>query len=90
MLRQYLCGESKRYFAAQGISYKELAVQLGVSEPAVKRDLSRGKFSLERLDKICEVLGVEVDDLIRPADSPPLTELSREQEDAWLKILSCW
>jgi hypothetical protein len=50
--------------------------------PTVKRDLSRGKFSLERLDKICEVLGVEVNDLIQPADSSPLTELSDEQEQA--------
>src|ERR1700683_3398947 len=72
----------KARLRAQGISYKELAVQLGVSEPTVKRDLSRGKFSLERLDKICEVLGVEVNDLIQPADSAPLTELSDEQEQA--------
>ena len=57
-------------------------MRLGVSEPTVKRDLSRGKFSLERLDKICEVLGVEVNDLIQPADSSPLTELSEEQEQA--------
>jgi DNA-binding Xre family transcriptional regulator len=72
----------KTRLRVQAISYKELAAQLGVSEPTVKRDLSRGKFSLERLDKICEVLGVEVNDLIQPADSSPLTELSDEQEQA--------
>ena len=77
-----LVGGIKTRLRAQGISYKELAVQLGVSEPTVKRDLSRGKFSLERLDKICEVLGVEVNDLIQPADTSPLTELSIEQEEA--------
>jgi DNA-binding Xre family transcriptional regulator len=72
----------KTRLRSQGISYKEFAAQLGVSEPTVKRDLSRGKFSLQRLDKICEVLGVEVNDLIQPADSSPLTELSEEQEHA--------
>ena len=41
---------------AQGISYRQLAQRLGLSEPTVKRDLSRGKFSLARLDRICDAL----------------------------------
>jgi transcriptional regulator with XRE-family HTH domain len=72
----------KSRLRANGISYKALAEQIGVSEPTVKRDLSRGKFSLERLDKICEVLGVEVTDLLQPAEQAALTELSEEQEQA--------
>lgn len=72
----------KARLRANGISYRDLARQLGVSEPTVKRDLSRGNFSLERLDKICEVLGVELADLLQPADSAALTELSEEQERA--------
>jgi transcriptional regulator with XRE-family HTH domain len=72
----------KTTLRANGMSYKELAEKLGVSEPTIKRDLSRGKFSLERLDKMCEVLGVEVTDLLQPADGAPLTELSEEQEHA--------
>jgi DNA-binding Xre family transcriptional regulator len=70
----------KARLSANGISYKELAAQIGVSEPTVKRDLSRGKFTLQRLDQICEVLGVEVHDLIMPLTNAPLTELSEEQE----------
>lgn len=72
----------KARLRANGMSYRELAEQLGVSEPTIKRDLSRGKFSLERLDKICEVLGVEVTDLLQPAEQAALTELSEEQERA--------
>jgi transcriptional regulator with XRE-family HTH domain len=72
----------KSRLRSQGISYKQLAAKMGVSEPTVKRDLSRGKFSLARLDKICEVLGVEVNDLVQPTESKPLTELSAEQERA--------
>jgi transcriptional regulator with XRE-family HTH domain len=72
----------KSRLRASGISYRELAQLIGVSEPTVKRDLSRGKFSLERLDKICEALGVEVTDLLQPAGQAALTQLSAEQEQA--------
>jgi transcriptional regulator with XRE-family HTH domain len=72
----------KSRLRANGLSYRELAAQIGVSEPTVKRDLSRGQFSLDRLDKICEVLGVEVGDLLQPAGLSALTELSEEQEQA--------
>ena len=50
----------KARLRANGMSYRELADRIGVSEPTIKRDLSRGKFSLERLDKICEVLGAGI------------------------------
>jgi len=70
----------KARLRANGMSYRELAEQVGVSEPTIKRDLSRGKFSLERLDRICEVLGAEVADLLQPAERAALTELSEDQE----------
>jgi len=72
----------KSRLRANGMSYRELADRIGVSEPTIKRDLSRGNFSLERLDKICETLGVEVTDLLQPAENAALTELSAEQEQA--------
>ena len=66
----------------QGISYRRLAELIGISEPTVKRDLSRGNFSLQRLDRICDALGVSVSDLVQPVDHAPLTELSERQEQA--------
>jgi transcriptional regulator with XRE-family HTH domain len=72
----------KARLRASGMSYRELAEKIGVSEPTIKRDLSRGNFSLERLDRICEVLGVEVNDLLQPPENAALTELSEEQEQA--------
>jgi transcriptional regulator with XRE-family HTH domain len=72
----------KARLRANGMSYRELAEEVGVSEPTIKRDLSRGRFSLARLDKICEVLGVELTDLLQPAEGAALTELSEEQERA--------
>lgn len=68
----------------RGMTYRDLADLLGLSEPTVKRDLGQGNFSLRRLDRICEVLGVTVEDLIRN-DRPltsALTELSKKQEAA--------
>lgn len=70
----------KARLRAQGMSYRQLARHLGISEPTVKRDLSRGNFSLQRLDRICEALGVTIAELARPPENAPLTELSEQQE----------
>jgi transcriptional regulator with XRE-family HTH domain len=72
----------KARLKARGMTYRELAVRLGVSEPTVKRDLARGNFSLERLDRICDALGVEVGDLVESEETSALTELSEQQEQA--------
>src|ERR1700728_2280842 len=72
----------KTRLKAQGISYRRLAELIGISEPTVKRDLARGNFSLQRLDLICDALGVSVADLVQPVDHAPLTELSERQEQA--------
>lgn len=66
----------------QGLSYRELAQLLNISEPTVKRDLARGNFSLQRLDRICDALGVSVADLVQPPETAALTELSEVQEHA--------
>ncbi|MGH8235724.1 MAG: winged helix-turn-helix transcriptional regulator, partial [Steroidobacteraceae bacterium] len=36
----------KAHLREQGITYRELAKRLKLSEPTVKRDLSRGQFSV--------------------------------------------
>jgi transcriptional regulator with XRE-family HTH domain len=72
----------KTRLKAQGISYRRLAEMIGISEPTVKRDLARGNFSLQRLDRICDALGLSVADLVQPADHAPMTELSEQQEMA--------
>jgi len=72
----------KAQLRLQEISYRQLAALIGVSEPTVKRDLARGNFSLQRLDRICEALGVNVEELLQPAEIAALTELSEQQEQA--------
>ena len=71
----------KALLRAREINYRELASQIGVSESTIKRDLSRGNFSLRRLDQICVALGVTLADLVQlPADSGLVTQLTESQE----------
>lgn len=69
------------------MTYRDLAVAIGVSEPTVKRDLSRGNFSLSRLDQICGALDLSLVELAQvPATGATLmTELSERQERALVK-----
>jgi transcriptional regulator with XRE-family HTH domain len=72
----------KARLKARGLTYRELAKLIGVSEPTIKRDLGRGNFSLSRLDRICDALGVGIADLVQSEDLSALTELSEQQEQA--------
>lgn len=67
----------------RGVTYRDLAGRLKVSEPTIKRDLSRGAFSLERLDQICDAVGIDLEELVHPpVPGAMLTQLSDEQERA--------
>jgi DNA-binding Xre family transcriptional regulator len=71
----------KTTLRVRGINYRQLARLLGVSHATVKRDLSRGGFSLRRLDQICSALGVSVSDLLQPPGGQELaTQLTEAQE----------
>lgn len=74
----------KRSLRAQGITYRELAARLDLSEAAVKRMFSRRAMSLLRLEQICEVLGVGLQELGADAgrDREPMARLGIEQEQA--------
>ena len=73
----------KTVLRSRKLRYRELAKLIGVSEATVKRDLSRGNFSLRRLDQICAGLELTLDDLIRaPEGLDLITQLSEAQEVA--------
>jgi hypothetical protein len=69
------------------MTYRQLAAAIGVSEPTVKRDMSRGDFSLRRLDQICAALELSLADLAQVpiAGSGLLTQLSEQQERALVR-----
>lgn len=51
----------------QGITYRDVADAIHVSEPTVKRMFSRRSFSLDRLEDVCGVLGLTLMDLMQRA-----------------------
>jgi transcriptional regulator with XRE-family HTH domain len=61
----------KHYLKIQGMTYRNLAQRLKLSESSVKRLFSDQSLSLKRLEKICSVLGLDFYELVK---------LSREQK----------
>ncbi len=77
----------KKCVRAQGMTYAQLARELGLSEPSVKRMFSRGTFTLRRIEEILGLLELdlyEVARMSRSARGGP-TELTAEQEAALAK-----
>jgi transcriptional regulator with XRE-family HTH domain len=74
----------KRHLRASSLTYRQLADRLGLSESAVKQMFAGGNFSLKRLDRICEVLMLDIAELVDMAvREAPLVEqldLRLEQE----------
>ena len=66
----------------QRINYRQVANALKISEPSVKRLFSHKSFSLERLEKICEILNMDFIDLVTQMEKNVelTTELTLEQE----------
>jgi transcriptional regulator with XRE-family HTH domain len=86
----------KRGLRARGITYAMLARRISLSEPSVKRILSRGSLSLPRLEKICEVAGISLEELVRPTSGAPAetsSTLTAAQESALAadpQLLGCF
>ncbi len=72
----------KQQLKQRGITYRQLAVALKLSESAVKHMFSVGNFSLKRLDEVCEVLELDMGQLVSlsEAQEPRIRELSAEYE----------
>lgn len=81
---QRLTEAIKRQLKARGLRYLDLAQALGLSEPSVKRLLSRGGITLERLERICEVLETDFFELARigrrVVERPNALTLAQEEE----------
>lgn len=58
----------KEVLKAKGITAKELAVKIGISEGALSLAIN-GNPTVETLDKIASALGVEVSELFAPSSS---------------------
>jgi len=72
----------KRTLKARKITYGQVAQGLRMSEASVKRMFSRTHFTLERLERICELASTTLSELAREVDSVAshVAQLSPEQE----------
>jgi transcriptional regulator with XRE-family HTH domain len=81
---QQLIDTLKQTLKAHGKTYADIADCLDLSEASVKRLFSEKSFSLRRLDQVCQMMGMEISDLVQQmnerAGSAAISSLSLEQE----------
>ena len=72
----------KRTLKARKITYVQVAKALRMSEASVKRMFSRNHFTLERLDRVCDLAKTSLSELAREVDSAGshVAQLTPEQE----------
>jgi DNA-binding Xre family transcriptional regulator len=80
----------KQSLKAQGKTYADVAQTLDLSEASVKRMFSEQHFSLERLDRVCHMLGMEISDLVKKMDASQerIEQLSHRQESEIVQDVS--
>src|SRR5689334_4581860 len=74
----------KSSLRSRGMTYRDLARKLGVSEATIRRTFSRGTLTLARIEQILEALEIDLQELARLArdGSEAPAELTHEQEAA--------
>ena len=72
----------KAQLRARGKTYADVAAQLGLSEASVKRLFAEQSLSLQRLERVCLMLGLQLSDLIQlmERERDRTVALSEEQE----------
>ena len=97
-----IVAELKRTLKERGITYAQVARHMKLSLPSVKRLFSTADLSLDRLDQVCELVGMEPTELLEQMRqrAATVTRLTNAQEReiisdprlflvAWL-ILNRW
>ena len=70
----------KRSLKTRGLTYRDLAAKVGLSEASIKRVFSEETFTLQRLETMCSAIGVSMSELVRIAAD------SREQRSQYLTL----
>jgi hypothetical protein len=91
----YLFEALKTHLRARGLTYKNVAEALKLSEGTIKRTFSEGDCTLGRLTQICDLVGVDLREIAQGVPREPrlLRQLTRAQEqelvdDIWLFIVA--
>lgn len=86
----------KRHLKGRGVTYRDLAKQVGLSEASIKRVFAEETFTLQRLEKICIAVGLTVAELVKAASDSSAAHsqfLSIEQEELLAsdaRLLACF
>lgn len=73
----------KRQLKAKAVTYAELGKRIGLSEPSVKRMFAQRSFTLERLEQVLGVIGMDFAELALAATNAPqlISQLTYAQEE---------
>ena len=83
----------KKLLKEQGVTYLQVAQALALSEASVKRLFAERQFSLQRLDRVCALLGLEISDLVRRLEHDLRIDalaLEQEQELVLFTAIEPW
>ncbi len=72
----------KSALRSQGKTYMDVAEALNLSEPSIKRMFAEEHITLKRLDKICEMLDMEISELMLMMENSDdlISQLTEKQE----------
>ena len=72
----------KKTLKAKGIKYTDVAKHLCMSESSIKRQFTQGDISLSRLERICDLLSMDITDLLElvQLETMQIEQLSIQQE----------
>lgn len=72
----------KRQLKSQGLTYKDVALALKVSEPSVKRLFASNRLTVDRLEQLCSLLGFTLAELVQQVQTglPQIKTLTTAQE----------
>ncbi len=62
---EHLIQSLKKLLKAHGLTYREVAKQLNLSEASIKRLFSEQHITLQRLDQICQMMELQISDLVQ-------------------------
>ena len=73
----------KKTLKSHGFTYAQVAAHLELTEASVKRLFSEQQISLQRLEQICQLMHMEISDLVLLMNDqqPRLQQLTYEQEE---------
>lgn len=79
-----LLAAAKRQLRRRGLTYRDVAQALELSEASVKRLFGNGRFTLDRLARLAELLGLSLAELAQEAETGAarVRELTERQEQA--------